>query len=83
MQPKMMRNIFYFIMLALLISAVSCRQGGSSGGTEAADGQDTIKADIKALSKSIEADTANAILYQQRALLYLEERNSNQAMRDT
>ncbi|MEN8225836.1 MAG: hypothetical protein ABFS05_10825, partial [Bacteroidota bacterium] len=74
----------YKVLLLLLFAGIflgSCMQQGEDKAAEK-DGQEQGMSEIDELTTLIRQDSGDALLFEQRALAYLAEKNHNLAMRD-
>ena len=76
-----MKNSVLYLLLLLALITFSCdHMGGSQDNNTQAS--DTALSDLDQLTASIMQDSANAALYQERAMIYLARQNENMALRD-
>ncbi len=75
-----MRNVFIYLLIAGALVIGSCGNGGSKDGVE--NQADTTQARIDDVTALISRDSSNAALFHQRAILFLDQREHNRAMRD-
>jgi tetratricopeptide (TPR) repeat protein len=76
-----MKNSLFYILLLMMLLAISCNQTPSDqdGGVAQSESKIERPEDI---TKLIMQDSGNAILYDRRAKLYLKQKEHNLAMRD-
>ena len=77
-----MKKALLYILLPVFMIGISCNRQPAGTVSEETNTSESAPTGLDGITALINIDTSNAILYQQRAMIYLSQRDHNKAMRD-
>jgi tetratricopeptide (TPR) repeat protein len=73
---------YYFLLISLFAAFAFASCGNSGSNNDGDIPMDSIPADMREISERINEDPDNAALYQERALMWMQKKDFDKAMRD-